>query len=359
MMVQHDGSKGLWIADAKWNSLVNLDATGKALGTIPIRNPVVQVRHGEKGMDVLSIGRFFPTEQRLGSLLRLERQGEHFRNPEILIDGLHRPVHASWGDLNEDGREDVVISQFGWYGGRFSWFEKKGEDGYEEHLLFDKPGSLKSVILDWNDDGHPDILSLVAQETEAMLLFVNNGKGEFSETRLFQRHSGFGHTHFELLDWDRDGDQDLLVTNGDLGDYASAHRPYHGIRIYRNDGSAGFEEAWFHPMPGAYKALARDFDQDGDLDIAAISYFPDFSKGNDGGFLFLQNQGGNTYEASTFGRASDGRWLTMDVGDIDRDGDEDIVLGAANKAPGNVPKAQVDHWKKTRTSVMILKNGLR
>ena len=31
-------------------------------------------------------------------------------------------------------------------------------------------------------------------------------------------------------------------------------------------------------MHGAYNAIPRDFDKDGDLDIAAISFFPDFKE---------------------------------------------------------------------------------
>ena len=47
-----------------------------------------------------------------------------------------------------------------------------------------------------------------------------------------------------------------------------------------NDGKNNFREAWFFPLNGAYKAVAPDFNKDGNMDIAAISYFPDYDSGD-------------------------------------------------------------------------------
>lgn len=50
-------------------------------------------------------------------------------------------------------------------------------------------------------------------------------------------------------------------------------KPYHGVHIYLNDGHDNFKEAWFYPIYGTSKAVARDFDNDGDEDIVLGSYF--------------------------------------------------------------------------------------
>jgi len=39
-----------------------------------------------------------------------------------------------------------------------------------------------------------------------------------------------------------------------------------------------FDEVRFIPQHGVFRALARDFDQDGDLDIATVSFYPDYEK---------------------------------------------------------------------------------
>ena len=50
-----------------------------------------------------------------------------------------------------------------------------------------------------------------------------------------------------------------------------------GIRIYLNRGDLQFVQTYFYPMYGVYGAELEDFDLDGDLDIAAIAFHPDFS----------------------------------------------------------------------------------
>jgi hypothetical protein len=71
---------------------------------------------------------------------------------------------------------------------------------------------------------------------------------------------------------------DLLYTNGDNADYSNSLKRYHGIRLFQNDGNFKFRQVWFYPLYGATKAVARDFDGDGDLDVAGIAFYPDFSR---------------------------------------------------------------------------------
>jgi hypothetical protein len=92
------------------------------------------------------------------------------------------------------------------------------------------------------------------------------------------------------------------ATNGDNGDYPAVLKPHHGVRIYLNDGKNAFEEHYFFPLNGAFKALAEDFDLDGDLDIAVISMFPDFEGRPEEGFVYLENKGEMQFNASTIDR---------------------------------------------------------
>ena len=80
-------------------------------------------------------------------------------------------------------------------------------------------------------------------------------------------------------------------------------------------------------MYGVSKAVARDFDKDGNLDIAAISFYVDLDQAEQS-FIYLANQGGLNFKAYSTPEAANGKWLTMEVGDFDKDGDVDIVLGS-------------------------------
>ena len=86
-------------------------------------------------------------------------------------------------------------------------------------------------------------------------------------------------------------------------------------------------------MNGCYKAVARDFDGDGDLDIAAISFFADYANHPEEGFVYLENMGDLSFEPYSLPEAQQGRWLTMDAGDIDGDGKTDLLLGNFSLAP--------------------------
>ena len=67
----------------------------------------------------------------------------------------------------------------------------------------------------------------------------------------------------------------------------------------------------------------------------------------------------NAFTASTFPECISGRWLTMDAGDLDGDGDDDLVLGSLVKVPTPVPDFLKKTWDEQGPSVLILKNKLR
>jgi hypothetical protein len=352
-------ARQIYAGNAETKSLDVLDSGGKVLSSVTLDSPPVGLTYRSNGWYATLIGRVPPHDQRLGKLVLLEKSGNAFsKRSDVLVD-LPRPTDCSFGDLNGDGREDIVVSGFGNISGELTWHENRTGGQYIPQVILGRPGAVRTELFDFDKDGRLDILVLMAQAKEGLYMLLNDGNGTFAELPILEQHPVWGYSGFQLIDFNRDGFLDLLTTNGDNGEYASCLKNYHGIRLYLNDKRYQFKEAFFYPLNGAFKAIAADFDQDGDLDIAAISYFPDYEGSPEESFVYLENQGSLKFEAFSFPDSAMGRWLVMDAGDVDGDGDLDIVLGAANRTPYKVASALYEKWLKDGPSLLLLKNNLR
>jgi len=338
-----------------------VNARGEWVESLKVDN--VPVAFAENGGDffLTMIGTFTPSDIPRGELALLRRENGAFVRKKTLLPNIPRPTHTNFADLNADGRTDLIVSMYGNNIGRLSWYEKQANGSFTEHILLPRSGTLSTTVHDFNSDGHPDIAALVAQEVEAMYLLLNNGKGVFTPQIVFQGHPLMGHSSFELTDFDGDKQPDFVVTTGDNGEYPSPTKPYHGVRVYLNRGGTKFEESLFLPLNGAFRALARDYDEDGDTDIAAISYFPDYAKSPRESFVYFENKNG-AFTANTFRACISGRWLTMDAGDVDGDGDIDLALGNYMYGPDKaifVPDFLMQTWERSGPPLMLLLNTLR
>lgn len=365
-LVEVDPSRSLmYVGDVKANysTLAVLDPKGEVVQRLaPLNGP----SHLERVADtllVLEAGRLLPTDAPSGRLVKLYRLPGQTQYGALtpVLDSLHRPVHFTRGDLNSDGRSDFVVSEFGRHLGRLSWFEATRGGRYRRHVLKEQPGATRSEIRDLNGDGRPDIVALMAQGDEGIFLFENEGSGRFTEQPLLRFPPAYGSTSFELVDLNGDDHLDILYTAGDNGDYTPPPRkPYHGVRGFLNDGANRFEEAFFFPLRGAYGATPADFDLDGDLDIAAVAFYPGYADDSDEGFVYLENTGAFQFAPSTFSAQGDGRWMVIDSGDLDADGDADLMLGAfVGLLEPHIPDALQRRWLKQSPSFVVLENTTR
>jgi hypothetical protein len=299
------------------------------------------------------LGIMDPNDQARGKIISLTKSD---MEPKIIIDSIKRPVYFEKIDLNADGQEDYLVCAFGNLTGALLAFEST-KNGFVKRVINAQPGTRKVVVKDFNNDGLPDILALISQADEKIALFINQGDFSFKIKTLLRFPPVYGSSYFDLADFNHDGLYDILYTNGDNADLSIILKPYHGVRIFMNTGHDEFYESWFYPMYGASEALARDFDNDGDVDIAAISFFPDFKSHLEESFLYFENTG-NDFIPHSSPLAKSGRWLVMDAADIDKDGDEDLLLGAFDFR-SMVPDAIYQQWLHEKTAVLILRNKLK
>ena len=269
---------------------------------------------------------------------------------------LIRPVYLETGDIDGDQIPDLLVCSFGNLIGDLSWY--KYQDGkYTKHILRDTPGAIRTKMLDADGDQDLDILALFGQAREGVSLFINN-RGSFQEHKLLEFDPLFGCSAFQMIDFDQDGDDDLVLANGDNGDYSDILKPYHGVRIYENDGKWNLKEKTFLPINGATGIQVADFDQDGDFDLFVHAFYPDFSNGGKTSLLYLENQGGYQFVKRKFELAGDGRWLVSDIGDLDQDGDLDIFVGSFALGPGQIPDTLAFRWRSQQNHLLYLENQL-
>jgi hypothetical protein len=98
-------------------------------------------------------------------------------------------------------------------------------------------------------------------------------------------------------------------------------------------------------MPGVHRALAGDVDGDGDLDIVASALLAggaDVDEATLPALVWLEQTKPGVFARHTIEMGTP-RHATIDVADIDNDGDLDIVAGNFHIA-GNTPTGWVDVW---------------
>lgn len=359
------GSRGLVFSDSKAERNVLTFLNDQLREDYSLRLPLAPVQLSERSNEIYLtlIGRnVFPNDAPNGTLQRLKRNwpDPQYKPANVVLRDLQRPVCMAYGDLNQDSLEDIVVCEFGNHTGRLSWYENNGQGGYTKRILQEKSGAVSAVIRDANADGLPDIYVLMAQGDESVFLYENQGAGKFEEKRLLSFSPLNGSQYIELADFNNDGFDDILYVCGDNADKTPILKRYHGIYIFLNDGNLNFNQAWFYQMNGAYKAIARDFDLDGDLDIAAISFFPDYIRHPEESFVYLENRGGLRFKDYSFPEASKGRWMVMDAADKDGDGDIDLALGSfVYFLPDGDTTGLGKRWLETSPSVIVLENTIR
>lgn len=358
--VEISEDKGLVYAGLFMQPLLALDKSGRIVDSASGFTMPVEIRLTEAGLSVVDIGSMGGSDApqgsyKVGNSLKDMRR-KRFSQVE---EGLMRPVQSHRADLDGDGDEDLLLCEFGYHLGKLVWHERV-DGGWVEHVLFPDDGAVAAGIEDFNKDGLPDIAVLQANSDEKLVLYVNKGKGEFESRQIARYPPSQGGAAMELVDIDGDGKIDLVTASGDNGDYPPTLKPIHGLRIYLNKGDFSFEEQALLPMNGAYGTRCRDYDLDGDIDIAAISYYPDYKSRPEEAFIYYEQTSPGQFSPHTIPQADKGRWMVMDAGDIDQDGDQDIVLGAFNvRYDDKGDASSYQRWVSQNVSLLLLENTAR
>ena len=239
---------------------------------------------------------------------------------------------CAWSDIDKDGDLDVFVTT---------------RDN-EDDLMFinDGKGNFKQVDGPWkgnggdgrscafadvNNDGWPDLYvgnyggtnQQGQREKQRNFFYLNKGKMQFEEIRTGDFVTIKSLTYgVSFIDYDNDGDADLLVTNAARTD---------NNFLYNNDGLGNFTNVinavtteTFHPSKGHTWA---DFDNDGYLDVFIVTGTENVPAPVLHNLMYL-NKGSNQFEKVKFQPqvsqpdvSAGTAWL-----DYDNDGDQDIFV---------------------------------
>lgn len=297
--------------------------------TIPASTQVVDY-DGDGLLDIVvaDLGVYPLTTELAGKIILLRQQASGKFAREILFGGLGRTSDVRVLDLDQDGDKDIAVAVFGGATGEIFWMENLGSGKHRKHLLFELSGALNVSAGDINGDGKVDLVSLIAQEHEMIMGFINQGNGNFKREILARApHPMFGSTAMVLIDLDGDQDLDIVFTNGDAFDTQVDPKPYHGVQWLENLGNLKFQFHNIGRFYGAASVAVGDLDLDGDLDLVVGSWVNYWDDPKRHSMVWYENNGRQEFTPHPIADAPAGI-VTIALEDVTGDGRPDIVAGS-------------------------------
>ncbi|MGB5497729.1 MAG: VCBS repeat-containing protein [Maribacter sp.] len=238
----------------------------------------------------------------------------------------------SKGDVNGDGRIDLYIGGASGQSGqlfiqgnnRFIKTKSKtfeGDKGYED---------MQSVFFDFDNDKDLDLYVVSGgnefEENSSYYtdrIYINDGKGSFSKfnSQVLNAFPKSGKT-VSVLDFDNDGDHDILVGNRNI----PKKYPIHGPSILYENIGGDIRDVTKSVAPELVDfgiindIIVTDFNKDGYEDFIAVGEWTPIG--------FFSNINGATFKQTAFeGINEKGWWFSINETDVNNDGFKDYIVG--------------------------------
>lgn len=253
----------------------------------------------------------------------------------VIVDDLATQASGlSIGDL--DGDDDLDILSSSQFYASVNQHTNNG-DGTWETIEITGPNTISpdvSLLADFDGDGDLDVLGMGSSDIELAWYENTDGEGTFN-TRDQNLVANFALDisprdtfwwHVDTGDIDNDGDIDVIASEPN----------FRQLVWYENDGSGNFVNQFSaaipNTVPGIVEFEVADVDGDGDDDIAVVNAI-------ERTFALHVNDGTGEFSRISISDTVDTFFGQITTGDIDGDGDLDVLAGDNPRTPPGGPPA--------------------
>ena len=266
-------------------------------------------------------------------LRNLEQNEGRFLDPSLIVDGIDASFCAS-SDFDLDGDLDLLLLEAD--ADRVTIYENNGTGGFtNSHVVYSESGSnpQHALLRDLNEDGYLDIV-VALRDVGRVIVLQSNPDAPFDFVSIDSILESSNVVHVDCGDIDGDGDTDIIATGKD-----STTSEYY-IHWFSNGGEFWFtqpnEQLTFSGPSLLTFSLSQvnqpkslslgDVDQDGDTDLAVASSL-------DGNFTLFRNDGTGIFDdpVSIYSE-TDGQAQGVKLADLNADSKLDIVITTKNSS---------------------------
>jgi hypothetical protein len=274
-----------------------------------------------------------------GGVAVVPNRGDGTFGPPVTHAAGVDPLRLVVGDVDRDGRTDLVVSSVGnWNGAEgvddgVTVLRNRGDGTFAATAYPDVTAPLQMALGDLDGDGAPElVLARYVVDAYAtswrskvadVRVMQNDGGGRFAEPVSYA--AGDVPIAVAITDLDGNGAADIAVA--DAGAYIGGQQLDGSVNLLFNAGGGTFAPALRHPVAGSPQVVTPgDLDGDGAIDLAVTSHTI-----RDGSALWgvgtvsvLRNTGGGAFAPAEGAIASA---QSVSLADLDGDGKLDLGLG--------------------------------